>query len=84
MRRKSNKPQEAEARGPGFLQFTKDGKPVGPPIPQPPGANDLRLRWRLRPPPPVITGAQWTRNGRPLGPPIPVPTGANDARFRLT
>jgi hypothetical protein len=78
MATKRKEPAPAKVRV-AILQFTKDGKPIGPRILGPPIANDIRFIWRGR----VFIRANWTHNGRPIGPLIRVPKGANDAKLIL-
>ncbi len=66
-------------RGGATMQFTKDGAPVGLPIPKAKGANDFELNFD-----PVtcdITSGTWTKRGAVIGPLIPIPSGANDFEF---
>lgn len=71
-------PRDREPRRGGVsLQWTRDKKPEGRPIPAPPGANDIRFVWRNG----VFVRARWTKDGEDIGDPIPVPEGANDAHL---
>lgn len=82
-KKSAKKSAKAAALAPtAHLQFTRSGVPVGPPIPAPPGANDLHLFWRLVPPR-VFIRARWTKNNVPIAPAIPVPPGANDAHIKI-
>lgn len=67
-----------EAKQPSIL-FTLDGKPMLPPIPAPPDANDFHAVFD--PNSGKIIKVYWTKNGDPKGPPIPIPPGANDLAF---
>lgn len=65
--------------GPHFW-FTRNGKPLPPPVPAPKRATDVHVVWD--PMRGVIVAAWWTIRGIP-GPRIPVPRGANDWHFAL-
>ena len=67
-----------ETRQPRIL-FTRDGRPLPPPIPAPPGANDVHAVFD--PATGKIIKVYWTQDGDPMGPPIPIPPGANDLAF---
>ena len=61
------------------ILYTKDGKPMPPPIPAPPDANDVHVVFD------PLTGkfikVHWTKDGDIFGPPVPIPDGANDFAF---
>ncbi len=67
---KEDKPKQPK------IIFTKDGKPLPPPIPAPPGANDVHAIFD--PTTGKFIKVFWTKNGDILGDPIPIPKGAND------
>ncbi len=69
---------KVKARQPDIL-FTRDGQPMPPPIPAPPGASDVHAVFD--PNTGDIVSFYWTQRGDPFGSPIPVPPGANDLAF---
>jgi hypothetical protein len=69
------KPKQAK------IIFTKNGTPLPPPIPAPPGANDLHAIFD--PMSGEFVEVRWTMNGDFIGDPIPIPEGANDLGFGL-
>jgi len=60
---------KVEAKQPNIL-FTRDGKPLPPPIPAPPGANDFEFFWHEG----RIVEAWWTVDGERIEP-MPLPPG---------
>ena len=67
-----------KAKQPSIL-FTRNGQPMPPPIPAPPGANDVHAVFD--PATGKFIKVFWTKNGDILGQPIPIPPGANDLAF---
>jgi hypothetical protein len=61
------------------ILFTKNGKRMPPPIPAPPGANDVHADFD--PQTGKFIKIYWTKDGERIGQPIPIPEGANDLAF---